>query len=169
MYASIFLEKVIKYEQKQWVSYHEYRLNGYYYFIYLQPISQSIHVKMNHFHYHWERVLKQDISRSRSTVDFNSYGLVQTLKEDHSQNDHVRRYRRVCREALKSDAKYFVCEKCHRELILAEDDRNYIEHSRLHYWSNYITLATILDISRMSYRYWLFKGPLSIVLNWERP
>ena len=59
--------------------------------------------------------------------------LVQTLKEDYSQNDHMRRYCRVCREVLRSDAKYFVCEKCHRELILAEDDRNYIEHSRLHY------------------------------------
>ena len=137
---------------------------------YLSATNQSINTCQDEsFHYHWKRVLKQDISRSRSTVDFNSYGLVQTLKEDHSQNDHVRRYCRVCREALKSDAKYFVCEKCHRELILAEDDRNYIEHSRLHYWSNYITLATILDISRMSYRYWLFKGPLSIVLNWERP
>lgn len=134
-----------------------------------QSINQSIHVKMNYFHYQWKRVLKQETRRSWSTVDSKSYSLVQTLKEDHSQNDHVRRYCRVCREALKSDAKYFVCEKCHRELILAEDDRNYIEHSRLHYWSNYIKLATILDIDRMSYRYWLFMGPLSIVLNWERP
>lgn len=148
---------------------HEYRLTGYYYLIYLELTNQSIHVKMNHFHYQWKRVLKQETRRSWSTVDSDSYSLVQTLKEDHSQNDHVRRYCRVCREALKSDAKYFVCEKCHRELILAEDDRNYIEHSRLHYWSNYITLATILDIGRMSYRYWLFMGPLSIVLNWERP
>jgi Zn finger protein HypA/HybF involved in hydrogenase expression len=116
---------------------HEYRLTGYYYFIYLEPtnqsINQSIHVKMNHFHYQCKRVLKQEKRRSWSTVDSKSYSLVQTLKEDHSQNDHVRRYCRVCREALKSDAKYFVCEKCHRELILAEDDRNYIEHSRLHY------------------------------------
>ena len=134
-----------------------------------QVTNQLIHVKMNHFHHHWKRVLKEDERHSWSTVGSNSYSLVQTLKEDHSQNDHVRRYCRVCREALKSDAKYFVCEKCHRELILAEDDRNYIEHSRLHYWCNYITLATILDISRMSYCYWLFMGPLLIVLNWERP
>jgi len=51
---------------------HEYRLTGYYYLIYLELTNQSIHVKMNHFHYQWKRVLKQETRRSWSTVDSNS-------------------------------------------------------------------------------------------------
>jgi Zn finger protein HypA/HybF involved in hydrogenase expression len=38
-----------------------------------------------------------------------------------------------CKKELPADSKYLLCQECHKRVVMAEDDREFYENSRLHY------------------------------------
>lgn len=45
----------------------------------------------------------------------------------------MNRYCGRCKRLLPADSKYLLCESCHKQTILAEEDREFYENSRVHY------------------------------------
>jgi Zn finger protein HypA/HybF involved in hydrogenase expression len=45
----------------------------------------------------------------------------------------VNKYCGKCRKLLPADSKYLLCEQCHRRTVMAEEDREFYENSRVHY------------------------------------
>jgi hypothetical protein len=38
-----------------------------------------------------------------------------------------------CKCELPADSKYLLCQDCHKKTIIAEEDREFFENSRVHY------------------------------------
>ena len=45
----------------------------------------------------------------------------------------VKKFCGRCRKELPADAKYLLCDDCHKKVALAEDDREFYENSRVHW------------------------------------
>jgi predicted amidophosphoribosyltransferase len=38
-----------------------------------------------------------------------------------------------CKKELPADARYLLCDSCHKKVALSEDDREFYENSRVHW------------------------------------
>lgn len=45
----------------------------------------------------------------------------------------LKKFCRKCKKELANESKYLLCENCHKQIILLQDDREFYENSRLHY------------------------------------
>jgi len=45
----------------------------------------------------------------------------------------LKKYCSVCGKELPASNEYFLCDKCHKDLIISEDKINYVDYSRLYY------------------------------------
>jgi len=45
----------------------------------------------------------------------------------------LKKYCSVCRKELPTNNEYFLCDKCHKDLIISEDKFDYMENSRIYY------------------------------------
>lgn len=45
----------------------------------------------------------------------------------------VNKYCGRCKKLLSPDSKYLLCEECHKQTLMTEEDREFYENSRLHY------------------------------------
>lgn len=56
------------------------------------------------------------------------------LKKDLECRGYMlRKFCSKCKIELSADSKYLLCENCHKQTLLSEDDREFYENSRLHY------------------------------------
>jgi hypothetical protein len=39
----------------------------------------------------------------------------------------------MCKKVLPANTRYLLCENCHKQVVMAEEDRQFYENSRLHY------------------------------------
>lgn len=45
----------------------------------------------------------------------------------------VKKFCGKCKKELPQDAKYLLCDECHKKVALADDDREFTENSRVHW------------------------------------
>jgi predicted RNA-binding Zn-ribbon protein involved in translation (DUF1610 family) len=45
----------------------------------------------------------------------------------------LKKFCSICGKELPANTEYFLCEKCHKEVIISEDKFDYMENSRLYY------------------------------------
>ena len=45
----------------------------------------------------------------------------------------LKKFCRKCKKDLANESKYLLCENCHKQIILLQDDREFYENSRVHY------------------------------------
>lgn len=58
----------------------------------------------------------------------NPYRFIQPLR-----SYAVKKFCGKCKKELPQDAKYLLCNQCHKNVALADDDREFTENSRVHW------------------------------------
>ncbi|HET6726555.1 MAG TPA: hypothetical protein VFH19_00850 [Nitrososphaeraceae archaeon] len=60
----------------------------------------------------------------------------------------MKKFCSICGKELPANTEYFLCEKCHKEVIISEGKFDYMENSRLYYLFLMIVIVAIQDYLR---------------------
>jgi len=55
------------------------------------------------------------------------------LSWEHALSLLLKKFCSKCKKVLPANSKYLLCENCHKQVVMAEEDREFYENSRLHY------------------------------------